>query len=220
MFRIVGVGVALGGVLIYEKFFERPRIKTEVAPPRYAAGWTPIHPTAAYSLAVPPGFTILDPKRADYQAALQKAKKEDPEAAERMQSYAKNPPANGFQALRVTEGKSGLPHICLISVSVEHAEQMIRNDDDALQEMTKTISQASPDMSFQPVQKLSMPTGEAYLWTGRGQTSVGIPAAQADLMFIDKWDGYDIEMLEIPESGKLGEFARQVGETFRKEKTK
>jgi hypothetical protein len=218
LFRITALAVALPCIYLYERYIEKPRILTTAPEPALVSGWVQWrNPSGVDSIGVPPRFIICDAMSAGFQAKVAELKKTDPEDASEIEKLAsQDPPREGFVAIRPPEAKSKTLSLASCKFWVEHAEKIIPNDDDSMKKIGETIAAQMPTIKYGPMQKIKTPATTAYLWTGTGTGEApGFGESDTQIVFLDKWDLFTVELYELPAETDALETALQIAQTFR-----
>jgi len=219
LIRLGALAVALPCIYIYEKYIEKPRILTTAPEPVLAAGWTQWkNPSGKDSLAVPPKFLICESTRKDFQDTLASLKKSNPVRAAEVEKLASSdPPPEGFVAVKLVDDKTDEITMSFCKFWIEHAPQIIGNGDGDLKDIGEAIAKEKPGFTFGPMQKIKTPATTAYVWTGTGTSSLGIAERITDILYLDKWDAFNVELVDMaPSMDAMGpNLAPQIAQTFR-----
>ncbi len=215
---MAALAVFVPAFYIYDNYIAKPRINIHVAAPTLAAGWTRfMDPGHRFSIDVPPHFVILDQSRSDYQTALAKIKKSDPEEAANMESVAKKaPPPDGFIAINPDGMKSDLPKMEVCKFFLIHAGSLISESNGSINKLQDAISSDNPEYKLGPLQRIKTPATEAYYWTGAGtDPTTKMPERLSEVVFLDKYDAYVVELFEMPAGDGPSELANPIAQSFR-----
>jgi hypothetical protein len=212
--------VFVAGFYVYDHFIAKPRIRTNAPDSVLPAGWTKwTDAEARFSIGVPPQFVILDPSRQDFKDAVAKLKKTDPISAEHVLKEADTtPPPEGFQAVDPFQASGDLPSISHYRMWVDHARRLIRDDDGALKEMGMNLSENHPGLEFGTPEKIKTPATDAIVWSASGKDPSGVYERVTEIVFLDKYDAFYVELLDLPGGPSKSTFADPIAQSFREYK--
>ena len=220
LLRITLLIIGVACLFVYDKFIAKPRINVKAPAPALASGWTRyMDPANRFSIDVPPGFVILDSSRPDFKATVANLQKEDPDSAQLFIDLAKQQgKQEGFTALNELTPKDGKPSGAFLTMWIQHAESLINDSNDSYKQVGDKIKEANPRSTFGPLQKIHTPATDALYWSGTNISNSGLHERLSELVFVDKYDAFFVELRELTDADGKSDLAEPIAQSFREYK--